>query len=323
MTATVVVLTRNEARWIGPCLRSLLAQDGALEILVVDAASTDGTPEAAADAAAGDARVRVLAPGRLLTIGEARNLGVREARGDAVLFLSADAEAAPGWLAAATAALRDADVVYGRQEHAPLVATAGAASRGLRYHAFDRARDPDPVSFASNVNAAYRREVLARLPFPEDRARSALDDVLAARRARAAGYRLAYEPRMVVRHHDVETLRQELTKVRREGYGWGLLRREVGWNVPVLAWGLAAAGAAALLAATRAPWALALLAAVLWAPAARRLLARRARYPAVATAGALAIAPVLDLAFLVEYVRGLLARAPARPPEAASGARTT
>lgn len=312
MKATVVVLTRNEARWIGSCVRSLLAQDAPVEILVVDAASTDGTPAEAARAAAGDPRLRVLASDRLLTVGEARNLGAREAGGEAILFLSADAEAAPGWVAAALDALTDADIVYGKQEHAPMATTVAAVSRGLRYHAFDLDPPLDAASYASNVNAAYRRTVLERLPFPEDRARSALDDILLARRAQAAGFRLAYEPRMVVRHHDVETFRQELTKVRREAFGWGLLRRDVGWNGLILAWGAVVAVAGAALVAFPSLITGALFAAALWAPGARRWMKRRAGYPLLPTLGAVAVAPFLDLAFLVDYLRGLAAR----PPEA-------
>lgn len=307
MSESVVILTRNEERWIGPCLASVLGQAGDAEVLVVDAASTDATVAVARAVAERSPRVRVLASATALSVAQARALGLKESNGETILFLSADAEAAAGWIATARRAIASAHVAYGRQIHAPLEWTPASASRSLRYHPFDRNPPLSPLAYASHVNAAYRREVLERVGFPDDPGASALDDVLLARRAQAMGYRVVYEPAMVVLHRDVATWGAERRKVEREAFGWGALREEVGWNVGLLAWAAVLGASCAALALAFGPATLVLAVLALFAPALRRLAARHERPPWRAALLAVAAAPLLDLSSLFHYARGLLA----------------
>jgi glycosyltransferase involved in cell wall biosynthesis len=85
---TVVIPVRNGARYLVQALVSVLEQieDGD-EILAVDDASTDETPELLADIA--DPRLRVLA-GSGRGVSAARNLGLAQARGAFVAFLDHD-----------------------------------------------------------------------------------------------------------------------------------------------------------------------------------------------------------------------------------------
>lgn len=326
---SVVLLTRNEEANVADAVRSLLAQDADLEIIVVDSASTDRTLqvlESLAPEAGG--RMRVVANDRDIPIGEARNLGAALARAPAVAFMSADATAAPGWARAAVEALSRAELVYGRQEHAPPALSVAAVVRGLRYHHYRAADRARPDAFASNVNAAIAREVFDRVRYVDegtsaprgaregDEARiawaaSALDDVLFTREARSLGYRVAYEPSMLVRHKDVSDLASEWAKARREGYGWGILSPKLGLNRPVLAWGLLLA--AGLLGSLLLPPLLAWLAflAPLYAPAARRVLLAGAPFAKRAPhllLGALVVSPAFDVGFLFHYLRGLRER---------------
>jgi cellulose synthase/poly-beta-1,6-N-acetylglucosamine synthase-like glycosyltransferase len=309
---SIVVLTLNEAANIEACLASLAQQTASgFEVLVVDAGSTDGTAKLVRHARPGlSFPVRLHVGRSRMPIGEARNLGVAAAKAPLVAFLSADAELGPGWVAEALRTLRSADMAFGPQVHSPHRWTLGAAVRGLRYQ-FPTGRTADPLRFASNVAAAYRKPLLKEFPF--DAAANAAEDLLLASRASAAGYIAAYDPRMVARHHDVATLRQEMRKNLREGRGCGLYAAELGVQWPVLAWlgliAFAAAGLAAL-ASTGLPAAtglgLALLAAVLWLPAARRALRRRGAMPTRQLWAGLAASPAFDLAFLAQYLRGLL-----------------
>lgn len=108
---SVVVPARNEAANIERCVRSLLAQRYPnLEIIAVDDASTDATPQILAALAAEDARLRVL-PGRPLRPGwtgknNALVHGLHEARGAWLLFVDADVALHPGALAGAYRAAR-------------------------------------------------------------------------------------------------------------------------------------------------------------------------------------------------------------------------
>jgi rSAM/selenodomain-associated transferase 2 len=87
---SVIVPVLNEAAAIAALLDSLARQEKvAMEVILSDGGSTDGTPEAAArHDAAGDLRLRILTgpPGRARQL----NLGAAEARGATLLFLHAD-----------------------------------------------------------------------------------------------------------------------------------------------------------------------------------------------------------------------------------------
>jgi glycosyltransferase involved in cell wall biosynthesis len=69
------------------------------DILIVDNASTDNTPQLAAGFAATYPQVTVLREPEL-GLSVARNLALTKARGEYVVFLDDDAEAEPGWLEA-------------------------------------------------------------------------------------------------------------------------------------------------------------------------------------------------------------------------------
>lgn len=298
---SIIVLTLNEEQNIQPCLRSLATQSRTdFETIVIDAASDDATV-ALAEAAADWLPLRVHADSRRLPIGEARNLGVAMADTPLVAFLSADAELDAGWVAEAMRSLQRHDMVFGRQLHVPHAWTAAAAARGLRYH-FPAGPTDDPLRYASNVAAAYHKEVLQRFPF--DAWSNAAEDLLLAQRAAAAGASATYNPRMVVLHHDVTTAREEMRKNVREGRGCATYRTELGVSRPWLLWavGLGAAGYLAM----RRPWmGLAAAAGVLWAPALRRAMHNETDMPTWPLLKGIAVSPVYDMAFLVKYLHGL------------------
>ena len=124
-TVSVIVPARNERRNIASCLRSILATTYRhLEIVVVDDRSTDGTADAAREAAGGDARVRIVEAPELPDgwFGKpwACATGAANARGDILCFTDADARHGPRLVARALAAMtnRQLDMisVAGHQE---------------------------------------------------------------------------------------------------------------------------------------------------------------------------------------------------------------
>jgi len=309
----LLILTWNEAEDIADLLVSIADQEGGgFEVVIVDADSDDGTIERI-QAAREDLEVPVkleVSDGRI-PIGQARNRAVALAEAPNVAFLSADTELAPNWTQRALAGLEDADMVFSRQVHAPRSWSLGAAVRALRYHFPDEATD-DPLRYASNVAAVYRKEIVERFPFEPDVV--AVDDLLLADRASEAGYEAAYDPAMVVYHHDVADARGELAKSVREARGWGLNVDELGLMVPVIAWSLLSAVALALLAAPASlvptPTVLdaGLVVAVLYAPALRRIDRQLGEMPTRWLVAGVLAGPVFDLVFLTSYLRGLLER---------------
>ncbi|WP_336213049.1 bifunctional glycosyltransferase/CDP-glycerol:glycerophosphate glycerophosphotransferase [Nonomuraea sp. LPB2021202275-12-8] len=91
---TVVVITYNDARRLPRAVRSVLRQSlRDLEVIVVDDASTDETPEVAAELAAGDPRVRYLRrQSNSGGCGAPRNDGLDAAAAPYVMFLDSDDE---------------------------------------------------------------------------------------------------------------------------------------------------------------------------------------------------------------------------------------
>lgn len=97
---SVILCTRNRADYLEKALASLAAQDFAAadEVILVDNASTDRTPEIARRFET-DLPLSYLREARI-GLCVARNTGWRAARGDIVAYFDDDAIARPGWLAA-------------------------------------------------------------------------------------------------------------------------------------------------------------------------------------------------------------------------------
>lgn len=87
---SVVMPTYNGERYVAAALQSLLEQrDSAVELIVVDDGSSDGTVDLVERLTRGTP-TRVLRPGRLGSWIAASNLGLREARGEWCCFLHQD-----------------------------------------------------------------------------------------------------------------------------------------------------------------------------------------------------------------------------------------
>jgi hypothetical protein len=105
---SILIPARNEAANIEACLRAALASAGtAVEVVVMDDGSEDGTGGIVARVAAGDPRVRLLSapalpPGWTGKVHACARLA-EAARGTHLLFLDADVRLAPGAAAAMAA----------------------------------------------------------------------------------------------------------------------------------------------------------------------------------------------------------------------------
>jgi O-antigen biosynthesis protein len=100
---SVVIPCNDAAEFLAAALESVLAQDPPpCEVIFVDDASTDGS---AAVARRYGRRVRLVTFPKNRGVSAARNAGAAAAAGEAILFLDADDEIAPGTLRALAAAL--------------------------------------------------------------------------------------------------------------------------------------------------------------------------------------------------------------------------
>ena len=95
---SVIIVSYESGPTLERCLAALGAQTFTdFEILLVDNASTDGAPQAAA---AADPTIRFLQPGANLGFAAGNNLAARQARGRWLVLLNPDAYPKPDWLAA-------------------------------------------------------------------------------------------------------------------------------------------------------------------------------------------------------------------------------
>ncbi|HXG26981.1 MAG TPA: glycosyltransferase family 2 protein, partial [Candidatus Binatia bacterium] len=106
---SVLVAAWNAAGSIERALTSVLeVSDVALECIVIDDGSTDGTADVVRRVAARDPRVRLLSSPANEGVSAARNRGLAEVRGAWLTLLDADDRFLPGGLATLVrAALRD------------------------------------------------------------------------------------------------------------------------------------------------------------------------------------------------------------------------
>jgi glycosyltransferase involved in cell wall biosynthesis len=136
---TVVIPTRNRAGFLPTCLKAVLEQENvALEVIVVDDASTDDT-RAVLEQLQTDERVRVIGLASRGGVAAARNAGIAEARGEWLAFLDDDDIWAPWKLSRQLGAARalDADFAYGSavvidRDHNVVSVSPAPSAEGLR-----------------------------------------------------------------------------------------------------------------------------------------------------------------------------------------------
>lgn len=223
MKITVIVCTYNRCKGLPATLESIARQSFQQpvewEVLVVDNNSSDQTAQVVEEVSRRHpGRFRYLFEPRQ-GLSQARNAGVNAARGEILAFTDDDITVEPGWLESLTSPLETGE-------------WAGAGGRILRrwtcpqpkwlsiqgpyqrmsfpIFTFDKGTAPGQLEdFAAGANMAYRKEIFQKYGyFRTDLGRCggvllAGEEVEFARRVRAAGERLRYEPSAIV-YHPVE-----------------------------------------------------------------------------------------------------------------------
>lgn len=214
---SIVVPTLNAGRYARRLLDAFAHQsyDALPEVILVDSASDDDTV-AIAD---GYPFCRAVPIARqAFTHGYARNLGVREASGEIVVFVSQDALPRDDhWLANLLSPFQKAETgaVFGRQIPYPDANPFERTFLNYWFPAEDRTtpglrKDKEAYRFLdgffSNVNAAARRQLALDHPFLEDIIMS--EDQQFARDLLAHGHDIVYAADAEVWHSHDYTLRE-------------------------------------------------------------------------------------------------------------------
>ena len=239
---SVVVCTRDRPQQLQDCLRMLSTQEyPGFEVVVVDnAPATDQVAALVSARCDGAATFRYVVEPRP-GLSWARNTGTAAASGDIIAYLDDDEEPDRHWLAGlACGFARGPDIgcVSGMVLPARLDTQAQELFEQLGGHCKGRGFSPATFScdgpqsplyplppFGVGANMAFRRDALASIggfdvALGAGMPAQAGEDTLALTMLLMEGYRIAYEPAALTRHHhrpDMAGLSRQL-----QGYGVGL-----------------------------------------------------------------------------------------------------
>jgi GT2 family glycosyltransferase len=296
---SVIVVNWNGLAYLPECLGSLAAQSyPALEIVVVDNGSTDGSLEYLRGSHGW--RVGLVESPANLGFAGGTNLGIRAAKGTYLALINNDAAADARWVEALVAAAESdprigmcASKIYvwdrpGVLDGAGLLVSGDGIGRGRGRLEPDReefAREEDAL-LPSGCAALYRRAMLDEIGLFDEEFFAYCEDTDLGLRGRIAGWRCRYAPGAVVRHrYSGSTAPQSpfkafhvernriwvVVKCFPAGMAAASLAYTLGRYALHLYSALSGRGAAAKLAATQSPWALASIIARAWMAALVRL----------------------------------------------------
>jgi len=216
---SIIIPAYNAAQTLPACLAALQSQTQPPgEIIVVDDGSQDQTAQVARAYGAQLLEQPHQGP------AAARNLGIRQARGDIVLLTDADCEPVPTWVAEMMRPFADPRVVgvkgsY-RTHQQERVARLAQCEFEERY---DRLERLATIDFIDTYAAAFRVAVLQEMggfdpAFPQ----ADNEDVELSYRLARAGCRLMFNRQAVVYHRHPNTWRAYLRRKIKRGY-WRMM----------------------------------------------------------------------------------------------------
>ena len=196
---TVVIPTRARPQALTRCLEALNRQTiaEALDVIVIQ--DGDDLPKLESTLAAFP-KARLVSQ-RRAGPGAARNRGAALARAPIICFTDDDCEPDPHWAEAFEAVLADGVAAsVGRTVNGVRSGRLANASQFVLDHLTDRSRESSlHAAYGAANNIAVRADVYAAVPF-DARFRFAGGDRDWCVRLHAAGYRIAYSTRALVRH---------------------------------------------------------------------------------------------------------------------------
>jgi GT2 family glycosyltransferase len=195
---SVIVPARNAAGDLRSCLERLQASQGCrFEVIVIDDASTDETPNVAWEFG-----VRLLQTEQRRGPAHARNRGAAAARGEILVFIDADVLVYPDTLQHFIRTLHEADcaAVFGSYDTQPSATNLVSQYKNLVHHHVHQHAHREATTFWSGCGA-IRRSIFDELGgFSESYSRPCIEDIELGIRLRRPGYRIVLDKQIQVTH---------------------------------------------------------------------------------------------------------------------------
>lgn len=239
---SIIVTCFNAADTISECVRSVISQGYPnIEVILVDAGSTDGTTSRALKAAGKQANFRLIVDESASTPARGRNVGASVANGDFLAFTDSDCIAEPDWISALVNPenwKQDVGAVGGKTiftdippERGMLNALHGALGTRLGSAGsieFFNGNHPASAKSLPSCNAMYSSKVFKLSGGFDESLRYCEDSCLNAR-IRRGGLRLAYTPKAVIHHKHRNSIGQFMRWMFDYGMGRGVaMKRDRG-----------------------------------------------------------------------------------------------
>lgn len=213
MRFSIIIVNTNEGAVLFECLERISQAGKPFETIVVDNASTDGSPERVEREYPW---VDVVRASTNLGYAGANNLGARRADGDVLVMLNPDAFVEAGWLDALAPRFDDATIaavgprIYrGRSNSGETLDSAGgdiefplgdAPGRGYLAHFGPTYAERADVAYLSGAALAVRSDVFHRLGGFDEEFFCYYEETDLCWRIRMMALRCVYEPDSIVRH---------------------------------------------------------------------------------------------------------------------------
>jgi GT2 family glycosyltransferase len=214
---SVIVPVFNGGLQLPRCLEALRTSEFTdFEVIVVDDCSTDDTPQIVERF-----RARYLRTPRQLGPGGGRNLGVRDARGEILVFVDADVVVTPGTLGRIAADF-DADAglaaVFGSYDEAPAWTDFLSQYKNLMHHYVHQIASERASTFWAGCGAMRKDVFLQFGGFDTERyPHPSIEDIDLGFRITQAGHRILLDKNIQVKHLKKWTVR-------------GLLRADIAYR---------------------------------------------------------------------------------------------
>jgi len=219
-TVSVIIVTKNEEKYISECIESILSQDypkGKYEIIVVDGGSTDKTQQIVKSY---DVKMIIDKDG---SISHGRNIGIKNSKGLYIAFTDGDCAVEKSWLSKLVYEIKktpknivavggpnlvfDDDPLFAKCVGYMQETFLGSGGSPQSY----KINEPRYVQSIPNCNILYKGEIISLQRY--DDSFNMGDDCEFNFRLNQKGYKFLYLPEVIVWHHrrdNIKTLAKKM-----------------------------------------------------------------------------------------------------------------